>query len=288
MFFTSIYSVFSVLFLVFAKVNLRETPFGQQNTIHYFLQVLLLALVAYNNPLLLLPGEHVQAEIFGHIAEAVFISLMLYFWLVVFQQSKQLDLGGVLQMEIYIQKCMLILMYTLPECVSKIAYLLLYNELELNDRDQLPLYDWVQYVKIAALGFYCAVFAQLSCKYLRTKTNSTFLAVEGNHNFLCWISITTFLFYGGIVIKDFMHPRDHSVFSIYGAKAVFNIFMYMVTYLYLPVEREEQDNEQKYELEEQKEPDNQIHVKDMELESIQTMSAHNKSAENQKIWESVQ
>lgn len=210
--------------------------------------MLLVCLILYNNPLELIPGQKIQFEVIGSIAESIFISVLLYFWLILFQESKRIKITKRLRNLINVQKILLILLYSLPLAITKIAYLFVYSELELNNRAQLPYYRAGQTIKQCALGIYAIQFIYLSIRYLRSSKRSRGLAVEGNHNFLCKLSIAIFLLYSVIVTREYFVPDEANTFSVYGTRALFNVYVYIITYLYLPVESNQQEEEQQYEL----------------------------------------
>lgn len=137
---------------------------------------------------------------------------------------------------ISIQKILLIMFYTLPLSLIKISYLILYDELQLNNRNELPYYSIGLKVKLCALGIFATEFIYLSIKYLQSKKSSKGLAVQGNHNFLCKFSIIIFLVYSVIIVFDYFSSEQADTFSVYGTRALFNVYIYMITYLYLPIE----------------------------------------------------
>lgn len=104
-----------------------------------------------------------------------------------------------------------------------------------SPQSDVPLYGMYAWCQILVLGLYSIAFIYFVVKFAKAETVEG-LASEGNHNILCKCSIIVFIVYSLFAVRDYLEPDNASTFTIYARKGLVNVYIYMITYLYLPIE----------------------------------------------------
>ncbi|KAL4495382.1 hypothetical protein ABPG73_022427 [Tetrahymena malaccensis] len=301
----SLYSIVTAGFLVYTLASLKNFYADQLISIQKWIRYLLAFLLVYNSPLHLFFPSSKILQIATRTGELFFLSLIMFFWLSIKSMNRHSQSTAQSQAQSTLKgfknflKILLVFLHNAPRVILSFffiggaaSFLTISNNRDLGNFDS---FDLVHKLAVSTFFIYalCIVAAMLKVCIENT--------IDTNFKFLCYFTYAVFYSYGYMCYQEFYIPEEnHSTYLMLNKESILNIYIYVITYLYLPVENK--NDEQQYNLDnhENDEEDEDKHhkeiigevYKDIEMdETIKNQShIHNSSSEQkkQKIWESIQ
>ncbi|KAL4496459.1 hypothetical protein ABPG72_014689 [Tetrahymena utriculariae] len=301
----SLYSIVTAGFFIYTLVSLKNFYADQLISIQKWIKYLLAFLLVYNSPVHLFFPSNKILQMVTRTGELIFLSLIMFFWLSIKSMNRHSQSTAQNQAKSSLKgfkiflKILLVFLHNAPRVIlsfffigGAVSTLTISNNRDLGNFDS---FDLVHKLAVSTFFIYtlCIVAAMLKVCIENT--------IDTNFKFLCYFTYAVFYSYGYMCYQEFYIPEEnHPTYLMLNKESILNIYIYVITYLYLPVENK--NDEQQYNLdhhENDEEDDDKHHkeiigevYKDIEMdETIKNQShIHNSSSDQkkQKIWESIQ